>query len=99
MSTIELCLEVTEENNEELIDLGFPVDVGDELDCEIKYDWLLSDPSVGIMSEDVQVICVTSDGVDVERFFDIDKLEETIYQDREDRWLAMQPRHVYRDDE
>jgi hypothetical protein len=69
-------LEVTDENLEDLRELGLDCNEGDELECEVAFDVNRADPDVGIMSDDVQVTSVTCNGFDVERFFDEDDLHE-----------------------
>jgi hypothetical protein len=76
-------LEVTDENLEDLRELGLDCNEGDELECEVAFDVNRADPDVGIMSDDVQVTSVTCNGFDVERFFDEDDLHEQAMDDRE----------------
>lgn len=76
-------LEVTDENIEDLRELGLDCNNGDELECEVNFDVNHADPDVGIMSDDVQITSVTCNGFDVEDFFDSDDLHDQAMEDRQ----------------
>ena len=83
---MEEYLTVTAENVDDLTELGLPVAVDDELECEVECRINGSDKSVGIMSASAQVFGITYKGVDVTRFFDLDDVEASILRDHEDRY-------------
>jgi len=82
-------LNVTDENVEDLRDLGITCDVDDEIECAVDYEVNRADRSVGIMSDDVQVYGVTCDGIDVTRFFDEDDLHDQVRDEYEAQCESM----------
>ena len=76
MNSFETYLEVTDENRSFLLQLGFDVEVGDELTCEVCYDVCSEDRAVGIMQAYADISSVECQGWDMERFFNLDHLTE-----------------------
>lgn len=98
---MEVYLEVDEDNVDALQELGFDIEVDDELDCEALYDIDYADPSVGIKTSSCNVHTVECNGIDVSRFFcikdlceqadefEVDALEDAKCKAAEARWEQM----------
>lgn len=77
---IEVCLEVTDDNVNDLRCLGIECDTDDELLCQVSYIVNDADPSVGVV-ENVEVTGVNYQGHNVRDFFDYNDLREQVYEE------------------
>ena len=75
----EIYLEVTEENCDDLNEMGFRCGAGDELTCNVYYDTYDADPSVGFNSSWIQINAILCQGLSVSSFFDTEKVYDDIY--------------------
>jgi len=82
---MEEYLEITEENVEQLKEMGLTVAVGEELTCEVDYAVYGADPDAGISEAYPQVFSVTYNDVDVTVFCDLEAIEASIMAERHNR--------------
>ena len=74
---MEVYLQADRDNIDDLRDLGFDVELDDELTCDVIYDVNLADPDVGINSPSCDVRSVDCNGENVSMFFCLEDLCES----------------------
>lgn len=79
---MEVYLEVDEENIERVSEvLDREVELGEELVCDIYYDKIPAEPSVGFMHPSIQINDVLCEGKDVSSLFSENVVYEKVYQE------------------